>query len=290
MIRNILKTFKINHWIKNLTVLVPLFFSMNFLEPNLWPKALIMAFAFCLISSAVYILNDLIDIEKDKLHPIKKNRPIASGKISKNLAIFLLIVLTITSCFLSIKTNNVCLIFIISYLILNIFYSISLKNIPLIDASCIAFGFILRIVSGCFAISVLPSPLIILMTFFISMFFTFTKRKLELSLIKDSNNCRNSIKDFDITTANQFITINAVLSIAFYFTYVLDSTTIERAGTQYLYLTTIPFTLLIFRLLFLISTTKIIDDPIHFIENDKTIKWLILSYFLVLILVMTTMR
>ncbi len=175
---------------------------------------------------------------------------------------------------------------VVCYFVLNVFYSFNFKNIPIIDVFCIALGFIFRVVAGCFAINVLASPLVILLTFFVSMFFTFTKRKLEFQLIADNEKRRKSLKNFDIQIANYFVLINAILSISFYFTYVLDETTIKRANSEFLYLTAIPFTLIVFRLLLLIFTTKEKDDPIHFVEKDLTIKVLFLFYFVVLAVVL----
>lgn len=141
-------------------------------------------------------------------------------------------------------------------------------------------GFILRILAGCFAISVLPSPLVILMTFFMSMFFTFTKRRLELKLLK--NNERHSLHGLNEKEINQFVIMNAVLSVSFYITYMLDKTTIERAGTEYLYITVIPFTLIIYRLLFLVDTKIENDDPMYFFKNDKTLLSFIVFYLFIL--------
>lgn len=284
MFKAILKTLKINHYIKNIIVFIPIIFSLNTGNLELWIKSILIFIAFCLISSAVYVMNDLIDIKKDKKHPIKCNRLIASGKIPKSLAIVIMSLLILISSFIAIKLNFLCFATIISYLILNILYSFWLKQIPIIDATSIAIGFILRVTSGCIAISVAPSALVILLTFFTSMFFTFTKRKLELQIAKD--NRRNSIKTFNLDIANQFILINAVLSIAFYFSYVIDETAISRAGTQYLYITVIPFALIVYRLLLLINTTSIEDDPIHYLEKDPMTKCLIGLYFLVLGLVL----
>ena len=173
------------------------------------------------------------------------------------------------------------------YFLLNIFYSVSLKNIILIDAACIALGFIFRITAGCFAISVIPSPLVILMTFFVSMFFTFIKRKLELEVVKNNILLRKSISDIDINTANKFILINAVLSIAFYIIYSLDNNTILSVGSEYFYLTAIPFTLIIFRILLLSDflKEKDNDDPVIFLERDKTLLFFIIFYFLILIVI-----
>ena len=284
MINNIIKTLKVNHYIKNIIVFIPIMFSLNVKNLHLWMNSLLIFIAFCLISSAVYIMNDIIDIEKDKLHPIKCNRPIASGKISKKRALSLMLLLIFCSFTILGQLNMLCLCMVLTYFVLNVLYSFYLKQLVLIDATCIAIGFILRVVAGCFAISVIPSALVILLTFFTSMFFTFTKRKLELDIAgKDK---RESLMSFDSKIATQFILINATLSIAFYFTYVLDETTITKAGTPYLYLTVIPFALIIFRLLLLVNTTKIEDDPIRYIEQDKITKNLIVSYLIVLTLVL----
>lgn len=286
MYKDILKTLKINHYVKNLIVFIPLIFSLNFLKIDLITKSCVVFVAFCLISSCVYVMNDLVDIEKDKLHFEKCKRPIASGRISKKLAIFILILLFVFSVLCCCLLNRLCLLMVVCYFVLNVFYSFNFKNIPIIDVFCIALGFIFRVVAGCFAINVLASPLVILLTFFVSMFFTFTKRKLEFQLIADNEKRRKSLKNFDIQIANYFVLINAILSISFYFTYVLDETTIKRANSEFLYLTAIPFTLIVFRLLLLIFTTKEKDDPIHFVEKDLTIKVLFLFYFVVLAVVL----
>ena len=158
--------------------------------------------------------------------------------------------------------------------------------IPIIDVVCIALGFILRILVGCGVILVIPSPLVILLTFFTSMFFTFSKRKLEYNLIRDKKGCRKSIKEYTEPLLNQFVTINAVLSIAFYFTYMLDPSTIQRTGTEYLYITVIPFSIVVFRLLFKTYTCSDNDDPAEFIYKDKMLKVLMLLYLIILLIVL----
>ena len=282
MIKDILKLLKVKHYIKNIVVFVPLVFSLSFKDFHQDFFALAAFIAFCLISSAVYILNDIIDAPKDRLHPIKKTRPIASGKVSVKTALILFIVLLTASCALSLAITPILLLAVLGYLILNICYTFYFKQIPIIDVVCIALGFVIRVLGGCVAISVMPSPLVILLTFFTSMFFTFAKRKLEYSLIADQSQLRKSIKQYNEALLNQYVTINAVLSIAFYFTYMLDSQTIQRAGTQYLYLSAIPFTVLLFRLLFLVQTSGKIDDPAVFIYKDSTVKWLVIFYIITL--------
>lgn len=285
-LKTVLQLIKIKHYIKNTIVFIPLIFSLKIINIQDLIPTLFTFISFCFIASAVYVFNDIIDIEKDKLHPIKKKRPIASSLISLSFARKLFIFLTLISIIISICINSLVLISIISYLLLNIWYSLRLKYLPILDVVCIALGFILRILAGCAAIYVAPSALVILLTFFTSMFFTFSKRKLEYQLIENKRDCRKSISEYNEPLLNHYVSINAILSIAFYFTYMLDSTTIERAGTSYLYITVIPFSIIIFRLLLKIFTCSNNDDPSEFIYKDKTIKLLFIIYFLTLLVIM----
>jgi len=278
-IRLIFSILKLKHWIKNLVVFIPLIFSLSFTDEKLFLYSLGAFFSFCFISAAVYVFNDICDIEKDRLHPSKKNRPLASGEISVKVAWLLFGVLVVVSFLMAVLLNKFVLIAEFLYLLLNIFYSKNLKKIPIIDVVCIALGFILRILAGCGAIMVVPSPLVILLTFFTSMFFTFSKRKMEYVLLSDKNVCRKSINEYNENLLNQYVAINAVLSIAFYFTYMLDRTTMDRAGTDFLYLTAIPFTIIIFRLLCIFSTNKNNDDPAECLYKDKILLWLVVIYF-----------
>lgn len=286
MLKSIIKLIKPKHHVKNLVVFIPLIFSLKFLVL----KSVIMSIAafisFCFIASAIYVFNDILDVEKDRLHPIKKTRPIASGEISVKFAWYLFIILTIFSILSSIAVNKYVCFSIIAYLLLNIWYSLQLKFMPIIDVVCIAFGFIFRVLAGCAAILSVPSPLVILLTFFTSMFFTFSKRKLEYALIKDSSNCRKSIAEYTEPLLNHYVSINAILSIAFYFTYMLDPKTIEKAQTEFLYITVIPFAIIIFRLLFKIYTCSNNDDPAEFMFKDKTIIYLCFIYLITLFAVL----
>jgi len=279
MFKEILKTIRINHYIKNIIIFVPLVFSMQVSAPKACLRSIVMFAAFCLISSVVYIFNDLIDIKKDRLHPTKSQRPIASGKINTAFALAILVTLLGCGLILAGSLNKLCLLIISGYILLNICYTLKLKALPLVDVLCIALGFILRILSGCTAINVIPSPLVILLTFFLSMFFTFSKRTLEAAMLPDKN-CRQSIQGLDITLLKNFVIINAILTITFYFNYMLDPSTMEKTGSQFIYITTIPFTILMFRLIYLIFNSKNIYDPVQFIYKDKVIKSFIIIYII----------
>ena len=284
MLKTFLNLIKIKHYVKNAVCFVPLIFSLNFTNPALVFNTFFAFLAFCLVSSAVYIFNDIFDIKEDKLSFKKAQRPLASGKISVfNAATIMLFLLGLgfAACF---YLNPLCLLVLALYVVLNIFYTVLLKNFEIIDACCIALGFIFRILAGCAAIAVLPSPLVILLTFFVSMFFTFSKRRLEFE--KGGAHKRKSVEKFDLKTLEQFVLANAILSISFYFAYVMDTQTIERAGTGYLYITAIPFSLVVFRLLYLSNLSKEFMDPADFIYKDKTTQIFLAAYFFTLIAVL----
>lgn len=286
MLIDLIKMLRPKHYIKNLIVFVPLIFSMSIFDMVKVRQSFVMFVSFCLISSVVYIFNDIIDIKKDKSHPEKCKRPIASGRVSVWFAVVFAVLLFAASIFIlpACRINFLCVLCTSGYFVLNIFYSLGLKHISLVDVTCIALGFILRILSGCAAIYVIPSPLVILLTFFFSLFFTFSKRKFELHLIKDRTKLRKSLKDYDSVILNNFIIVSAVLTVAFYFTYVLDPVTVARAGSEYLYVTVIPFSLIIYRLLFLVNKAEHGCDPANLLYKDKTVQIFILSYFLVMLI------
>lgn len=279
MIKSLFKAFRVKHYLKNIVVFIPLVFSLKFSDLKLTTLSIVAFVAFSLIASAVYVFNDIFDAEKDKMHPIKKNRPIASGEVNVSLAWCVFVILTLFSFILALAINKYVFASVFAYLLLNLLYTYKLKTTPIVDVVCIAFGFILRVLAGCVAILVAPSLLVILLTFFTSLFFTFAKRKLEFALI---NNCRASIKCYNERLLNHLVRINAILSVVFYVAYVQA----VNANAKFLIISAIPFAILIFRLLFLTYTSKNNDDPANFIYKDKVTKIILLLYFVILALVL----
>ncbi|MDI0265950.1 decaprenyl-phosphate phosphoribosyltransferase [Clostridioides difficile] len=214
------KLMRPKQYIKNGFVLAALIFSNNILNFPLMLKSILSFVAFCIISSSAYILNDILDIEKDKMHPKKCNRPLASGTIEKKGAILLGIVLVLLSIVLSLFIHkNLCIIMLL-YLFNNIIYSFKLKNIILIDVFSISIGFILRVCAGSIAIEVSLSSWIILCTFFLSLYLGFGKRKKEISLLKDeASSHRKILKEYDEENLNQMMSISLSATIVCYSLY-----------------------------------------------------------------------
>ena len=215
-----IKLMRPKQYIKNLFVLAALIFSSKIFDTQLIYKTIIAFISFCLISSSVYVLNDIVDIEKDKLHPKKCKRPLASGKINKKNAIILFFILVISSIGLTLLINIKLTLIVGLYLINNLLYSFKIKNIILLDVFSIAFGFILRVCAGSVAIDVELSNWIILCTFFLSLYLGLGKRKKEISMLKNNaGEHRKILKEYNQEIIDQMMTVVLSSTIVCYALY-----------------------------------------------------------------------
>lgn len=278
--RHFARLLRINNWIKNIFVLFPLVFSLKLLDIISLIHAVLALATFCVISSVIYILNDLKDIEKDKLHPRKKNRPIASGKVS-NVSAFITIglLLFIAIVLLFFLPSNVSFT-LITYAILNLAYIYYLKKVFLLDSFIIALNFILRILVGCFAINVVPSNWILVVTFFIALLLTFIKRKSELLIMKEhATKHREVLKFYTVQTLDSYIYICSTATITAYILYTIDTGVIETFGTNKLLYSAIFVIVGIFRFLYLSNsnTYNSEGDPTSLLIKDR---YLQVTFFL----------
>lgn len=269
-------------YIKNLFVVAALIFSNKILDIDSIYKTILTFISFCLISSAVYVLNDIVDIKKDKLHPKKCTRPLASGLINKGSAITLLVLLTILSLALSLTINiNVTLILGL-YLVNNLLYSFKIKNIILLDVFSIAFGFILRVCAGSTSLGVSLSSWIILCTFFLSLYLGLGKRKKEISTLKDTAvEHRKILKDYNDETINQMMTIVQGSTIVCYALYSMSN-----PNNESMIFTTIFVVYGILRYNYLINTTDE-GNPTDVVLKDTSLQitvliWILSCLFIIL--------
>ncbi len=197
--KNLYSLLRIYQWIKNCIIFFPLFFSEKLFFKQAAFHTIIAFFVFCLVSSMAYIINDIADVKKDKLHPIKKSRAIASGRISKNVAIIIALVLLGASVLTSLLFLNLHEAAIISaYLVLNILYSFLLKNYSLFDIFMIGVFFELRLLVGGFAAEVTLSPWLVLLTFFLALFLAAAKRRDDIMLnFSDKISVRKSLSNYN---------------------------------------------------------------------------------------------
>jgi decaprenyl-phosphate phosphoribosyltransferase len=271
MLKDYIKLIRIYTWIKNFFVFVPIIFSLNLFNSNLLLKELLAFVAFCFASSLVYVINDISDKESDSRHPYKKNRPIAAGKISIMQAVILsLILLTLTFLFAA-ALNVKFIVIVLIYILINIFYSIKLKDIVIIDIFCIASGFILRIVGGAFAINVVMSSWLILTTMFLSLFLAALKRRAEMDLQEDIEfHARKVLLNYSKEFIDQISLIAAAGIIICYALYTVSLRTVSMFNTENLIFTT-PFVVFgIYRYMYLINVKKRWEDISRIILTDFT--------------------
>lgn len=252
MIKDYLKLIRVPQWIKNFFVFVPLLFSLHLFDRDYFILSLKAFIVFSLASSFVYVVNDIIDIEADKAHPKKKNRPLPSGRIKKSSALILAIVLLLIVLFSYFFFNAQFISFLYGFLILNILYSFYLKHIVILDIFSIAAGFSIRVLAGAAVIEVPVSSWLILTTMFISLFLGVMKRHSELVQVADSNKfTRKVLAEYSTNFTNQMATVAASGVIICYALYTVSQRTVSVFNTENLIYTT-PFVVFgIFRYMYL---------------------------------------
>jgi len=273
-----LRLIRAPHWIKNVFLFVPLVYSRKLFNVDDLILSLLGFIAFNFASSIVYVLNDIIDKERDKLHPKKRFRPIPSGEISVKNALFVLLGLGLLVILFTLKLNFQFQIIVILYILLNIAYSFKLKNIVLLDIFSIAGGFILRVWAGTVVIGVEPSSWLILITLFISLFLAVMERMSESELLntedQDSAHVRRVLENYSKRFIDQISAVSAGSVIVFYTLYTVSQRTVETFGTEKLIYTTGFVVFGIYRYMYLVylhhrgeSTIEILFKDIPTILN-----------------------
>lgn len=257
-------------WIKNLFVFTPLLFSKNLFDVTKDIQALAGFIVFCTITGCTYIINDLIDLEKDKLHPLKSRRPLPSGRLRKKTAVIVASFVCCAGLFPAFLMNTLFGIIVLIYFLLNVGYSIYLKNIVIIDVITIAAGFVLRVVGGAVIISVISSQWLILCTILLSLFLGFSKRRHELILLEDTAmGHRKVLEYYNPYFLDQMISVVTASTLICYALYAMSKDTIEKLGTSKL-IYTIPFVLYgIFRYLYLVHQKEKGGSPTEVMLTDK---------------------
>lgn len=254
---------RVKSWLKNLFVLTPIVFSLELFEADRFIRALLLTVSFCLISSAVYVFNDIKDIEKDRKHSVKKNRPLAAGLISVTCAWIMIAVLTAAGLLLSFYVNLHSLCFILAYILVNILYSGWLKKQAVIDCFCIAAGFVLRVLAGGTVVEGGVSDWMFLTVISVSLFMAFGKRRGEL-LTHGERDTRSVLDSYEIPFLNGSVFMCAGLAMVFYSLWSLSQ------GAHLVY--TVPVIMfIVIRYLMIIFSGLSDGDPTTVILSDKTI-------------------
>ena len=273
-IRSILQLTRPHQLSKNILIFLPIFFGTKIDQTNLLINCTIAFIGFSFITSAIYIFNDLSDINEDSLHPTKKNRPLASSLINKSTAWILLSVFFVTgiSIFSFALNNWVVIKIVLFYFTLNIMYSLWLKHIVILDITIIAIGFVIRLFIGGILTETKLSHWMVIMTFLLAFFLALSKRRGDV-LIYNSTllKSRKNIDGYNLAFLNISMIVSAAVIIVSYLLYTVSvSTNIQNAYNEYLYLTTLFVLLGIMRYFQLITVLNKTGDPTTILYKDES--------------------
>lgn len=257
-------------WVKNLLVFAALIFSKNLFVPEAAALSIVAFASFCLLASAAYVLNDIVDLENDRRHPVKRLRPLAAGRLSRAAGAAFAAALAAAGIALAAALGLRFVEVALGYLMLQVLYSLALKNTVILDAMAIAAGFVLRAVGGGVAINVTISPWLILCTFLLALFLAFSKRRHELVLLEsEAGEHRASLREYSPYFLDQMISVVTASTVVAYAFYSVSPEVREKLHTDSLYLT-IPFVLYgIFRYLYLVHQREGGGNPTHELLSDR---------------------
>lgn len=276
-LKNMINLIRVKHYVKNILIFIPLIFSLNFTKADLFIYELLAFISFSFAASFVYVINDIVDKDKDRLHPVKKNRPIASGALSNIQAMSIAVVLIAISLWIAYMLNTRALFIVMAYLISNLFYSFWLKNVPIIDVSLIALGFLLRVLMGGASINVPISKWLLLTIMTLSFYLGFAKRRNEMSKVNSTDVTRKVLKEYNGSFLDKAMNSMMTLSVAFYALWSIDAQVVKTFNSDKL-IATVPFVLIgMFRYSLIIEGDSF-GDPTDVLLSDRLLQLVILGY------------
>ena len=289
---NILKLIRPHQWLKNVFVLIPMFFGGSLLDPEDIRASLLTFLAYSFVASSVYCFNDINDVEADRRHPVKCKRPLASGAVSMGTAWMLMALMFVLAALMTallgdrghiLKVGGVLLF----YYILNICYCAKLKQYAIVDVCIVAFGFVLRELAGGFATDITLSKWLVLMTFLLTLFLSFAKRRDDVLRMNETGEPprKNTIR-YNLTFINQAITITASVTLVCYIMYTVSPEVVARLGSDLLYLTSVFVLLGLLRYMQITVVDKKSGDPTKIMLRDRFTQLVVVLWaltFLILI-------
>jgi 4-hydroxybenzoate polyprenyltransferase len=270
MLKALVLSMRPQQWVKNTVLFAGLVFSFNLFQVGFFLKVLLAFALFCLLTSGVYILNDILDLKSDRAHPTKSKRPIASGELKVFTALFYSIAFILAAILFSFYLGQNFGLVALAYFVLNLAYSQFLKHIVIIDVMAISLGFVLRAVAGAVVINVEISSWLVVCTTLLALFLGFGKRRYEIVLLESkAEEYRKSLADYSPYFLDQLISVVTASTVVAYAFYTLSPEVEAKLGTSHMALT-IPFVLYgVFRYLYLIHQKEEGGSPTRALLTDK---------------------
>ncbi|MBL7797227.1 MAG: decaprenyl-phosphate phosphoribosyltransferase [Saprospiraceae bacterium] len=277
-LRQFIRLIRMEHWVKNLFLFIPAFFAARLSEWPVLQHAVGGFFAFSLVASSVYVLNDLVDAPQDRNHPHKKRRPIAAGAVSKREAVAVMTVLFVAGLILAALLNPVVLVICIVYAGINVLYSFSLKHIAIVDISLIATGFLMRVFAGGAAAGVEVSHWLIVMTFLLALILGLAKRRGEYVIATGGHTFRRALEGYNLPFLDVSITVCSTVAIVAYLMYCFSPEVTERIGSDKIYFTTFFVIMGILRYLQLALVFQRTESPTRALLRDRFLQIVLLGW------------
>jgi 4-hydroxybenzoate polyprenyltransferase len=284
---DLLRLMRPHQWVKNSFVLIGLLFGHAWHDPALVIKAIFAFAAFCLISSTIYIINDIIDIEQDRHHPSKRKRPLPSGKLNISTAAMFAMLLGAAGLGLAAFASSKVVLILLIYAAMNLAYSLKLKHVVILDVFIIATGFMLRILAGTLGLGIPPSQWLLLCGLMVTLFLGFSKRRAEIiALSADKTAHRKVLEHYSPVLLDKMIVVTAAGLIMSYSLYTMNPETILIHGTPNL-IYTVPFVIYgVFRYIYLLHHQSSGGDPSKDLVRDPHMltvlaAWLITTILLI---------
>ena len=267
-VRGVIRTVRPQQWVKNLFVLAPVVFAKNLTHPSIITRGLGAFGIFCLLAGAVYTMNDIVDVEADRAHPVKRHRPIASGRVPIPVAKVLAVVLVVAALIGSIPGGWWFAGVVVLYFAQNVAYSFRLKKIAYVDVCLIAFGFVLRVLAGGFATKTPISGYMVACTALLALFLGFGKRRHELASAANAKKQRAALDAYSPRALNVALAVTGLATVGTYLAYTLDPRTQEFFKTSLLWPTVVHPLFGILRFLQLVAGRPRSESPTQEILRD----------------------
>lgn len=273
---------RVHHYMKNLLVFAALVCSGQLFVPAKLCAGVLGFFAFCATSSAIYIINDIRDCEKDRRHPTKCRRPIASGAVSvRNASILAVVLFILAALFIAPVFKLSAVLLLLLYIVLNLAYSFGIKNVPIADITVLAAGFVIRVIYGAQLTEIIISNWLYLAVFAMSFYLALGKRRGELIQVADGNT-RSVLKAYPLDFLNRNMTMCLTLGNVFYALWSMDQVTTAFYHNRLL-IFTVPIVLLITLKYSLTIDTASDGDPVEVLIHDRALLLLVLLYLAVML-------
>jgi len=285
-LKALIEAMRPKQWAKNIFIFAPLVFDQKLFHPTYLARTVAGLVLLCLVSGAVYLMNDLVDVEKDRQHPRKRNRPIASGRLSPRLALAAAVLIPLIGLPLGFLLDPLFGGILLGYLVLQVAYSFVLKNVVIIDALAVAAGFVLRVAAGIPLVEAERfSPWIYTCMGLLALFISFSKRRHELTLLgENANGHRESLGEYSVLLLDQFILIVTAATLVAYTLYTFSAPNLPPNHTMML---TVPFVLYaVFRYMYLVYVKGLGGEPEEIVLRDRPLQVGVLLWGLAVILIM----